>query len=563
MAPREFKILQKCESRLQDVVESVGTCTAGLYGLKYENSVLVIGLSIANDANFTIELSNPYNVELVGVADIGGKISESELCEKLKSVTITDEPVVLNVSSAGSVESRSLLNGKLVSSSFDVLDDDEFLSAFLFVNFVVPADETETGQLVGGNADLAEEATEMSSCPDSIEGKLQSEPPAFKISGSEIESKNIVPGELYDEHREAWERDPRHPENLAILTVELEFPYDVTFLKRNGGQGPSLDVINTLCLVSRDEPANLLELFIKSAERSIEYLKKEIVNEEVLFYTTQIFFPLEIGYAISVIFPKNVLEDVLFKKRLILHESLGLTTAAPKFTPSMALSHVFGRSPAVSYSGEKHLVNVHADVKPPKLRDVQINLVRGFYNYFHYLQDGENDDGWGCAYRSLQTIFSWFSWQGYTSLQVPSIREIQEILVKIKDKPESFIGSKQWIGSQELCYVLDEKANVMCRIVHVPSGKGMLEERFTLASHFEEQGTPVMVGGGQYAYTILGIACGDSPNDTRFLILDPHYVGPHDVKTILRKNGVSWKSVDMFKSGQFYNLCLPLAASTF
>lgn len=92
---------------------------------------------------------------------------------------------------------------------------------------------------------------------------------------------------------------------------------------------------------------------------------------------------------------------------------------------------------------------------------------------------------------------------------------------------------------------------------------GMLDERYAIQAHFEEQGTPIMVGGGQYAYTILGIACADTPQETRFLILDPHYVGPHDLKSILKKNGIAWKAVDMFKNGQFYNMCLPLASSTF
>lgn len=38
--------------------------------------------------------------------------------------------------------------------------------------------------------------------------------------------------------------------------------------------------------------------------------------------------------------------------------------------------------------------------------------------YYHYLQDKEKDDGWGCAYRSLQTIFSWFKLQNLTSKNV-------------------------------------------------------------------------------------------------------------------------------------------------
>lgn len=37
-----------------------------------------------------------------------------------------------------------------------------------------------------------------------------------------------------------------------------------------------------------------------------------------------------------------------------------------------------------------------------------VSLVQGNYLYYHYMHDNINDSGWGCAYRSLQTIFSWF-----------------------------------------------------------------------------------------------------------------------------------------------------------
>lgn len=47
------------------------------------------------------------------------------------------------------------------------------------------------------------------------------------------------------------------------------------------------------------------------------------------------------------------------------------------------------------------------------------------------LQDKFDDGGWGCAYRSLQTICSWFAKQLYTSRGVPSHREIQQTLVSI------------------------------------------------------------------------------------------------------------------------------------
>lgn len=58
-------------------------------------------------------------------------------------------------------------------------------------------------------------------------------------------------------------------------------------------------------------------------------------------------------------------------------------------------------------------------------------------------QDKFDDNGWGCAYRSLQTIVSWCRYQQYTDVDVPTHREIQSTLVKLGDKPDTFIVSWQ------------------------------------------------------------------------------------------------------------------------
>lgn len=63
--------------------------------------------------------------------------------------------------------------------------------------------------------------------------------------------------------------------------------------------------------------------------------------------------------------------------------------------------------------------------------------------------------GWGCGYRTLQTIASYLSLQqqpGKKAGQVPSLKEIQETLVAIEDKKKSFVGSREWIGSFEVCW---------------------------------------------------------------------------------------------------------------
>ncbi|MGH0146796.1 UNVERIFIED_CONTAM: hypothetical protein FKN15_058716 [Acipenser sinensis] len=56
----------------------------------------------------------------------------------------------------------------------------------------------------------------------------------------------------------------------------------------------------------------------------------------------------------------------------------------------------------------------------------KVYLVQGVYSYHHYMQDRMDDNGWGCAYRSLQTICSWFNQQGYTDKAVPTHKVIQQ-----------------------------------------------------------------------------------------------------------------------------------------
>ena len=46
-----------------------------------------------------------------------------------------------------------------------------------------------------------------------------------------------------------------------------------------------------------------------------------------------------------------------------------------------------------------------------------------------------------------------------------------------------------------------------------------------LAVHFRTQGTPIIIGGGVLAYTLLGVYFNESTGDCAFLILDPHYTG--------------------------------------
>ena len=89
-----------------------------------------------------------------------------------------------------------------------------------------------------------------------------------------------------------------------------------------------------------------------------------------------------------------------------------------------------------------------------------------------------------------QQLFS----KGYTATAIPTHAQIQKCLVDIGDKEASFQGSKQWIGSTEVGFVLEKACEVTSRFLSVSSGDEMPTKGRELAHHFKTHGTPVMIG---------------------------------------------------------------------
>jgi hypothetical protein len=129
--------------------------------------------------------------------------------------------------------------------------------------------------------------------------------------------------------------------------------------------------------------------------------------------------------------------------------------------------------------------------------------------------------------------------------------------VALGDKAPSFIGSRQWIGAIELMYVLMASYDVQCKMLAVPAGADVAAHVRALAAHFDTQGTPVMIGGGVLAYTLLGVDWNERTGEAAYLILDPHYVGPEDAAAIVPA-WCGWRRAEqVFVPDAFYNFLCP------
>lgn len=314
--------------------------------------------------------------------------------------------------------------------------------------------------------------------------------------------------------------------------------------------------LDVLAVTSCDLPIHILsavfvEGIIKQLDSMAECLYKH--SRDGLYKTPKPhhFQPSDVGHSITVVLPEGVGEDRLVSARKGLHHQFLLPLNRPAFRRSLALTF----SKDQTFDGR--LLDVHLGLGHSGVTNGRRYVVRGHYAYYHYMQDGIDDNGWGCAYRSLQTLASWLHLQGYTEKSVPSHTEIQKCLVAVGDKEESFIGSRKWIGSVEVGYVIDHLFAVSCKMLHVSSGAEMATKARELANHFETQETPVMIGGGVLAHTILGVDWNEATGDTKFLILDPHYTGGENLKIIQDKGWCGWKGPDFWDKTAYYNMCMP------
>eukprot|EP00040_Diaphanoeca_grandis_P043949 m.10852 g.10852 ORF g.10852 m.10852 type:complete len:262 (-) comp8516_c0_seq1:191-976(-) len=216
------------------------------------------------------------------------------------------------------------------------------------------------------------------------------------------------------------------------------------------------------------------------------------------------------------------------------------------------------------------LSNVHLELPGLDHTNGLVETVQGHYDYYHYCVDGFNDVGWGCAYRTCQTMLSHLKYTSkmrkvLTPPDIPSIRQMQQLLCSLGDKSSLFVGSSTWIGSCEIALLVNALYGVPCRILTTNDGQQAgIEWGKDLLDHFRTEKTPVMCGGAAGgSVAILGIDL-TVPTSPKVLLLDPHYSGPDILEEVFSTDRARWcywcDATLYFEKNAFYNCCLPLVS---
>ncbi|XP_045479688.1 ufm1-specific protease 2 [Harmonia axyridis] len=554
---------------------------AKLYGVFFNNTTILLAVQVATKRDNTLNFCLPTDFDLYGLVNINnGEINQNEVIKKLQNdIDITDNPIFLSCQNGDSnkITSYVLINEVLQNRPFTIITEHEIYEHLMYVRL------TGTFSL-RCNAEISsfEEAIlELKNAATS--GKL-----AFNIPNTPIyllgnesygnatnSNGEIIIDDICKNCNDDWgkKNENYNLPHIIDMVIMKKVSKDNTGVGNKNQHAPICFVtkklkkaafipvkIDVLSLISKQ--TNLSKLYAILVESISKYLnayhftlsKYQTKKETLLLPECFHFYPMNCWHFISVWMPKGVDQNEFELNRRTLHEQFLLPMNRPLFKKENRF--LFHHS--LSEGGL--LFNPHETLRKTN-NEGKIALVKGKYYYYHYNQNNMNDNGWGCAYRSLQTLASWFKLQGYVDREVPTFEEIQKCLVDIGDKPTSFIGSKQWIGSMEVNFVLNTLLNVTCRIINVSNGPEMAYEGPQLVRHFEEYGTPIMIGGGDLAHTILGVDYNESTGNIKFLILDPHYVGPEDLHIIQNKGWCGWKGLEFWNKTSYYNMCVPLTPS--
>ncbi|KAL5111912.1 Phosphatidylinositol 4-kinase alpha [Taenia crassiceps] len=190
-----------------------------------------------------------------------------------------------------------------------------------------------------------------------------------------------------------------------------------------------------------------------------------------------------------------------------------------------------------------------------------LHTFKGVVEYWHYGGQKIDDRGWGCGYRTLQTIISWFKLNLSLQSTFPDIADIQLTLIDAGDKPRSFYKSHDWIGSVEAGIVLQNLTNTDYKIVQVPNGKFEKEHTVKIRDHFQHAGAPIMMDCSSKC--ILAMKEEESSTSMALLILDPHYYAideEPDLPYLWKEGWLKWYNTEDLSETNFYNMCMPMAA---
>uniref|UniRef100_UPI00398ED375 ufm1-specific protease 2-like n=1 Tax=Pristiophorus japonicus TaxID=55135 RepID=UPI00398ED375 len=321
--------------------------------------------------------------------------------------------------------------------------------------------------------------------------------------------------------------------------------------------------VDVVILANPDDPwGNLQNQIVEAVSTQLSEMKKCIQR-----YTKEMSVPIPQAFHFelpdkttltTVIYPAGISEETLETQRKELHTELGLGDM-PFLRRPMAFD--FPNDELKN----KHVKNLHKYISLPSSDMFKIHMSHGSYSYQHL-----SDNGWNAAFRCLQTTISWFNFQGYINIPIPTLEDMQRMLTSL-DKTSEGVVTLDWFGSVTFSEVLTS-LGISTASMNIQPAPDTSMDSSHLIAHFENHGTPIVIYAVQIgnveeaaeapeviepkAYMLLGVAVSAVSDDRKFLILDAQCTASDDLVSMVEK-AIEWKSNEFWEQSELFELCLP------
>ncbi|KAK9498202.1 hypothetical protein O3M35_004068 [Rhynocoris fuscipes] len=413
-------IMQPALQRLNELNDEQ---TGELFGIIYDGNLLIIGMNF--DINLSIQEEEwhkirrsiyPSGIDWCGLFHVNhteAAFNNESLVEKLKEVVVSNNPVYIDKNeSDNEIKVFVLHNDNLISTQYQIMEEEEFATEFVYFNLrsVYDLNICEMSEsCIVQNLDILRKRIGDGQC-------------IFHVKDTEVflsaETSSVVPNDAslkdYCKQDLCTVQNALAPGPFFVDVLFCSTTSELTRDKSNftirhytePGQRYSYSLpIDFLCVTRKNRLImDCFGSFIDAMCRWCDLVRHYLVSHYTVwvnfaFFKICHFYPKKMAHYMSYIYTSSATDDGLAEKRKYLHELFHLT---PPTCP------LFRWGNAVIFGQKSILLNVHNGLKHEPVKGGRITLVKGMYDYYHYMQSNFNDNGWGCAYRSLQTIFSWF-----------------------------------------------------------------------------------------------------------------------------------------------------------
>ena len=147
----------------------------------------------------------------------------------------------------------------------------------------------------------------------------------------------------------------------------------------------------------------------------------------------------------------------------------------------------------------------------------------------------------------MQTLISSFILNGHKNIEIPSIAEIQKILVTLGQTNETLLEKNKIINLDDLGMVFSYLIDTRIDIINFKNLLQFYEYLKDIILYFKSNDFPILLSNNMNSiYTIIGVENNSSERDSKILVLNHSYSRNNSLFKLSKSGACKWINLSEF-----------------